>query len=292
MSLEFLGLEEEAMQLILSCIVIGIALGAQLGAIFAYGKNTGGKVSVGQIVFLVICILAGLVALFTGAIPAILLFFTFQWKTLFGAVIQGAIAGVPAYFIARAIVLRHRRGKYMRNPVVKEAVAFCKANNIVGIQCFNRRLRFFKVIEDPGYCKRDVSHVKKESKYTATMYQESWTRPDSWVAYDSPASYAGEIVFSERGYPNVPDLPMFASALAKKLPGFDYAEHDHRVQYDTVSYSGNTKTTTHNIILLNQDCFVFSKKALRETKKEWHEKGWDKPLEEEKSVKTKAKSWE
>ncbi len=292
MPLDFLGLEQEAVRLFIGCIILGLALGALLGALSGYGKNTNNRASTGQIVFLVICIVVGIAGLIIGAIPGILLFFTFQWKTIFIGLVQGVIAAVPPYFIAKSTVRSHRRRKYMRNPIIKEAVAYCKQKGIVGIQCFADRLRYFKAIENPGYCKNDMKIVKRESAYLAKCYQEQWSWPDSWVGYENAGSFAGELKFSDRGYPRVPDLPMFASALAKKLGGFDYAEHNHSVQHDTVTYGGNTKTTTHNIVVLHNDCFVFSRTAYRKAKKEWKRLGLDQPIKEEKPVKTEAKTWE
>lgn len=289
--LEFLGLEQEAMEVVLACILIGAAVGLQMGALSAYGESSEEKTPPGRIVFLVICILAGVIGLLIGALPAIALFFTFQWKSLLGALFQGAIVLAVTYFISKRVVTRSRRRKYMRNPIVREAVAFCKQHNIVGIQCFPSGLRFFKKIEHPDYCKADIHAEKSPDKETCYSYRDNWKIPKAWSAYDMPSSYAGTIRFSDRGYPDVPDLPMFAGALAKSLGSFDYAVHRHTVQYDTVTYSGNTRTTTHNITVLHDDCFVYSKTACRDTKRQWKQQGLIQKNETAKPAQ-KPNSWE
>ena len=258
--LEFLGLTDEAFEVVISCVIMGLALGAQLGALSAYKKSTDQKATTGQIVFLVICILVGGIGFLVGILPAILLFFTFQWAAILAALFQGGIVVFLAYLIARHIVLNIRIKKYMKNPITVEAVKFCKEHDIVGIQCFIDRLRFFNKLEDPDYCNPSIRTIRRETEAQASQAEAEWERPSAAAAYDRPDSYMGTLTFSERGYPNLPDLPVFARALAKSL-GFGHAEHRHSILYDTVRYSGNTRYVTHNTVRLMYDCFVFSRAA-------------------------------
>lgn len=288
--LEFLGLEDEAIKVVISFIILGAVLGVQAGILSANTNSDEKKVKVGSIVFLVICILAGAYAFLSGILPAIALFFTFQWKALLGGLFQGSIVAAVTFWIGNRAVIRSRRKKYMRNPIVKETVAYCKQNDIVGIQCFDDRLRFFKKLEDPNYCKTSINKEKKENAAQALEYQKNWSRPECFVAYDYPLSLYGTLKFRDRDYPNLPDLPMFASVLARKLGGFGYATHYHSVQYDTVAYGAGTKTTTHHITVLHSDCFVYKRKAYREKKKAWKELGLNK--KPEKPTPVKKNTWE
>lgn len=295
--LEFLGLEDEAVRVLWGCVLIGIALGIEIGVQAGSGKKSDSdeeaKASVGQIIFLVFCILIGAVGLLMGIIPGILLFFTFQWKYLIGAIFAGVITVIATYFLARAVTLNGRRAKYMRNPIIREAAEFCRQNNIVAIQCFPDGMRFFTVLAHPGYCKKDVHLEIKTTEDQWTQYKQDWKRPEAWAAYDHSAGCIKVLRFAERNYPNVPDLPMFASALAKKLGGFTYAQHSHKVQYDSVSFSVNTKTTTHNIAILHEDCFVYSIKAYREAVREWDRRGIAiEPKPEKPAVPQKTNTWE
>ena len=295
--LDFLGLREEAASVLMGCILMGIALGIQMGAMEGYEKkdetNNESKATAGQIILLVLCIILGIAGFLMGILPGFVLFFTFQWKYILGAIFAGVIALIPVYFLSKLAVLRGRRAKYMRNPIVKDAARFCKEHNVVGIQCFVDRMLFFTKIEDPRYCKKDIHLEKTASESLWTQYQGSWQKPAAWAAFHhQTVSCVRVIRFADMGYPKVPDLSMFASALAKKL-GFTYAQHSHRVQYDSVSWSGNTRTTTHNIAILHEDCFVYSPKAYRTCLQAWKQAGLlqkEKPAPE-KPVE-KPKSWE
>ena len=166
-------------------------------------------------------------------------------------------------------------------------------NHVVGIQCFADGMRFFTKIEHPGYCKKDVHLEVKQTREQWEDYKENWERPESWVAYHHQTLSCIRVIrFADQGYPHVPDLSMFASALAKKL-GFAYAQHSRRVKYDTVSWSGSTRTTTHNIAILHEDCFVYSPKAYHTCLQEWKRTGLlqkEKPAPE--NPENKPKTWE
>ena len=297
--LDFLGLREEAASVLMGCILMGIALGIQMGALAGYEKkdetSNESKATAGQIILLVLCIILGIAGFLMGILPGFVLFFTFQWKYILGAIFAGIVALIPVYFLSKLAVLRGRRAKYMRNPIVKDAVKFCKENNVVGIQCFADGMRFFTKIEHPGYCKKDVHLEVKQTQQQWEDYKENWQRPESWIAYHHQTLSCVRVIrFADHGYPNVPDLSMFASALAKKL-GFAYAQHSRRVKYDTVSWSGSTRTTTHNIAILHEDCFVYSPKAYRKCLREWEGAGLlqQAPVKNEKAKSVeKPKTWE
>ena len=65
--LDFLGLEEEALRVLWSCIIMGIALGIETGALAGASKkiefNNNAKATTGEIVLLVFCILLGVVGM-------------------------------------------------------------------------------------------------------------------------------------------------------------------------------------------------------------------------------------
>ena len=296
--LEFLGLEEEVMRVLWGCIIMGIALGIETGALAGNSKKSDSgsdaKASVGQIILLVFCILLGAIGFFVGILPGIVLFFTFQWKYILGAILAGVIVCVPIYFLVRAIVLAGRKAKYLRNPIIAEAVAFCKQNNIVGVQCFANGIRFFTAIEHPQFCKKEASLINVDSFAYWNTYQQTWKCPAHWAAFDNSPNCIKELRFADHGYNNVPDLEMFAKALAQKLH-FSYAEHSHRVQYDSVTTTASTRTTTHNIAILHEDFFVYSPKAHRRTVADWENRGQlTKPEPNNSPQKTtpKKKDWE
>lgn len=288
--LEFLGLTDEAIKVIIGCGIMGAALGSQLGALSAYNRATRDQVTKGKIAYLVICILIGGIGFLYGILPGILLFFTFQWAAILGAIFQGCIIGLGAFYITRAIVLNYRRRKYMKNPVVLEAVEFCKKNNVVGIQCFSEGLRFFTKLEDPRYCRPSYSSPIK-GDIIAVSYKAEWEKPEASEAYDNADSHIGTLRFADRDYPNVPELRVFASALAKKLGAYGHAEHYHAVRYDTVRYGGNTKYITHHTDILLHDCLVFNRAALLKRKLEW-KKTPPKPKKKKPEPAQKPTTWE
>jgi len=287
--LEFLGLEEEAMRVVLGCILIGIPVGVQVGISIAYGSREPDQVTLGQKFFLAACILMGVVGLFAGAWPAIILFFTFQWKSLLIALFLGATAGAIALFITWPAGVQRRRRKYQRTPVMQEVARFCLENDIVAIQCFSGHLRFFKELQDPDYCAASLHKEQKETAAEASAYQANWQKPEAARSYEG--KHVSVLRFADRDYPDVPDLDIFAGALAQMLPGFRHVSHYHSVQYDTVSYSVNTRTTTHNITVLWEDRLVFSQQAYRARQKDWAKLGKaDKP--ERADPTPKPNSWE
>lgn len=258
--LEFLGLEEEASRVILCFLIIGISVGLPSGGVSASGrKKDDGKTPVVMVIGMVIAVIAFLV----GLLPGIVLFFTFQWNVLLGGLFLALAAGAVCFGLGYFVVLSHRKGKYKRNPIMKEAVAYCRRSGVVGVQCFGDRLRFHKELADADYCKTDTHMEMRANLDQSVDYQTHWTRPDSWIAYDQSSGYAGDLTFAKRDYPDIPDLELFAKVLASRLGGCGIATHTRSVQYDTVTRTAGTTTRTHHITHLYRDCFVYKKSACR-----------------------------
>ena len=296
--LDILGLDKEALRVLWGCVIMGIALGIETGALAGQGKkieyNDNAKATAGDIVLLVFCILLGVVGFLMGILPGIVLFFTFQWKYILGAIFAGILVWALVFFLMRAIVLAGRKAKYMRNPIVTEAVAFCKQNQVVGVQCFVDGMRFFTEIAHPHFCKKEVTSETVNSFESWSSYKQNWKRPAHWEAYDRSPHCIRVLRFADHGYNNVPDLEMFAKTIAKKLQ-FSCVEHSDRVQYDSVTTTATTRTTTHNIAILHQDFFVYCPKAHRRTVADWENRGLlFKPVQEKPAEKPapRKKDWE
>lgn len=260
--LEFLGLEEEATRVLICFAVLGAASMLPMGCAAASGDGESGKQQYGGILLMVICGVLGIGAFVMGILPAIVLFFTFQWKTLLIGVFYAILTGSAGYGLGYWRTMSGRKRKYRKNPIMQEAVAYCKQNGIVAVQCFDDRIRFFRDLENREYCESHVDTHKAADILASNSFRKGWTRPASWCAYDRPQSFAGDIVFADRGWPKIPDLNLFAKVLAKQLGGCRVAEHTQRDQYDTSRLEGNTRITTHNITIMYRDCFVYKKAAL------------------------------
>jgi len=260
--LEFLGLEKEATQVLICFAVIGFACMLPLGCAAASGDTESEKGKYGGVVLMVICAILGIGAVIMGILPAIALFFTFQWKTLITGVFYALLTGAAGYGLGYCGTMSSRKRKYAKNPIMKEAVAYCRENGIVAVQCFDDRIRFFRDLENREYCESYTNTHMAADILASNSFKKGWTRPAAWCDYDRPRSFAGAIIFADRDWPRIPDLDLFAKVLAKQLGGCRVAEHIQRDQYDTTKLEGNTRTTTHHITLLYSDRFVYKKAAL------------------------------
>ena len=260
--LEFLGLQKEAHTVTVALILIFGAIGLALGRSLAEQK---GKLTAFINGFSAV---AGVAGLIKGFGPAIKLFFTFQWGVLlkgtFLGVLVGAALGFPVYYLSIAA----RKRKYRKNPVLQEAANYCRSHNIVGIQCFRDSLRFFNALENEEYCSSENKTVHELSARNGQITERQDLRPDSWKAYDAPKSYQATLKFSDRGYPELPDVQLFAEVLAGELKGFSYASHSTSVQYNYTRFNKDTGQTEHvdHTTQSYFDCFVYSKKALSDLK--------------------------
>lgn len=279
--LEFLGMEEEATRVLICLAILGPCIMFPIGTLVASGDKAG-KLNT---VVAVICAIVGIAAVVIGILPFIALFFTFQWNVLIKGVFFGILTGAAGYGIGYGTTLSGRKRKYRNNPIMKEAVAFSKKNQIVAVQCFENRLRFFLDLENDDYCNgHNDTHMVSNVRDSAA-FQQSWKRPAAWEAYDRAPSYAGTITFADRGWPSIPDLDLFAKVLAEELGGCGVAAHVQNVQYDTVVSTSSSITTTHHITHMYSDRFVY-KKAVRSRK-------FPKQKQrEKKSPEVKTNSWE
>ena len=254
--LDFLGLTDEANRL-LTCAVIAGFVGMIPGGPALAGKNINKFVSG-------LCIGICCVAVLFGLWPAAALFLMLQWgalfKALFFALIAGAVSGIPGFLV----VERKRRKVYRNNPVMREVVAYCNANNIVGIQCYPDRLRFFTGLDSTEYCKSD-NYVIHEKQYASTSYT---SRIKTWSPTDNDRYLQGTLYFAERKYPNLPDVGIFASVLAKSLGGCQVVTHRESTERDYTRYDKSTdrKELVHHTTITYEDHFVFKTSALKALK--------------------------
>ncbi len=259
--LEFLGLQAEANQIMVTTLIIAGLIGFALGGSMANGEKTTKFWKVSNIISAII----GILLVIFGAIPAIKLFFTFQWAYLLRPVFIGIPVGIVTFCLGFFPSNAARKRKYRRNPVMREALEFCRENRVVAVQCFEDRLRFFNDLVNEDYC-RPYSNTYEASNGAASYtFQSSWQRPKSWQEYDNPPCLVGVLSFAERNYPNLPDLGFFAQVLAKELGGCEMVAHNQTTKYDTTTYKDGNKTITHYTTWLYKDCFVY-KKSAREKK--------------------------
>lgn len=195
---------------------------------------------------------------------------TFKWGELLLSLVIGCVAGYLLFLPIPALASALRRGKYKRNPLVKEIVSYCKKNGIVGIQCFSDRVRFFTALEGEEYCKDGSETIHEKDQRSGQITEKTDIRPHAWRCYDNPPSLAGTLKFAERGYPELPDINIFAEALASLLGDCAVASHSTSVQYSYYRYDRSTGNqtrvnhTTHNY----KDAFVYKKSALKKLKQE------------------------
>lgn len=252
--LEFLGLEQEANR-VLICAVIAAFVGMIPGGPALAGKNINKVVST-------LCISACCIALLAGLWPCIVLFFTLQWavlfKALFFALIAGAVTGIPGFCLANS----KRKKVYRNNPVMKEVVAYCKANNIVGIQCYPDRLRFFNGLASENYCRSDNYVIHNEQLYGEKTYT---SRTKDWSPSDNDRCLVGTFYFAQRKYPNLPDVAIFADVLAKSLGGCQVAFHQESIKKDYYRYDQSTdkRELVHQTTITYEDYFVYKTSALK-----------------------------
>ncbi len=265
--LDFLNLKEEGEMLIIFAVLTGILGGIAYGLIMSAGKEKKllPRKYFGWI-FAVLAVPACGLVLVAGFIQLI----TFRWGQLLKSVIIGGGVGMGLFCLVCIMLFRLRRARFLRNDLMREILRYCKANGIVGIQCFRDRVRFFTALENAEYCQSEQKRSHVQNAKNAADYENTDMRPGSWKAYDNPPSLVGTLKFSDRNYPEVPDLGLFASALAQGLGGCGVASHGTSVHYTYRRHNISTgqtewvKHTTHTY----QDHFVYKKKALKALKQE------------------------
>lgn len=250
---DLFGLKEEGSIMVLALVAAGffLSIGGSRALVYQKSEEDLDKFS---IVMLFLAAAAGTVA----CIPGFIMLITFKLKQIVTALLIAAVIDGLMFFIGYTITFRLRMAKYMRNPVMKEVLAFARQRDVVGIQCFVDGVRFYSVLENAAYCKSE-NKVEKLSTYAGfTEAQANPTRPTGFHDYMNSSNSLGILRFADRGYPNLPDLGFFGKVLAKKLKGFDSAYHSVTLNYDQIS----TNKIVHNICHVHRDSFVYKKSAL------------------------------
>ena len=135
----------------------------------------------------------------------------------------------------------------------------------MGVQCFRDRVRSFTALENEKSCESKQIRQAAGDYLGAAASENSDMRPGSWKAYDNPPSLAGTLKFSDRNYPELPDLGLFAASLAQGLGGCGVAIHGTSVhctyKRHNISFGRTERViqTTHTY----QDQFVYKKSALK-----------------------------
>ena len=263
--LDFLNLKEEGEMLIIFTVLTGILCGIAYGLIMSAGKEK--KILPRRYfgwIFAVLAVPACGLALVAGFIQLI----TFRWGQLLKSGIIGGGVGMGLFCLICIMLFRLRRAIFLRKDLMREILRYCKANGIVGVQCFRDRVRFFTALENEEYCESKQIRQAAGDYLGAAASENSDMRPGSWKAYDNPPSLAGTLKFSDRNYPELPDLGLFAASLAQGLGGCGVAIHGTSVHctYKRTNISfGRTERviqTTHTY----QDQFVYKKSALKALK--------------------------
>jgi hypothetical protein len=276
--LDFLGLTDEANRLVICAVIAGFV-----------GMIPGGVAMAGAKINKIVnglCISVCCIAILVGLWPAVVLFFTFQWavllKALFFALLAGAVTGIPGFLIANG----KRKKVYRNNPVMKEVVSYCKDNNIVGIQCYPDRLRFFSGLDSVEYCKSD-NYETYDDSYKANSYA---SREKKWSPRDNDRHLKATFFFAQRGYPDLPDVSIFAEVLAQSLGGCRVVTHTESFKRDYFRYDKSTdkKELVHETNILYKDHFVYKTSALTALQKDKSKKEAQRRTEVEKN----SKQWE
>lgn len=263
--LDFLNLKYEAELVVWFCILGGALAGMGFGLLSVNGKGWKDKLwTVLAWLFIGLAVIAGGLACVAG----FMLLITFKWGHLFKALLIGGAVGGLLYLILKGVFANIRRSKYRRNPLMKEIVAYCKSNDVVGIQCFPDRVRFFSALENGDYCQGASNIVHLQDSRNAASTEQEDLRPAAWKAYDNPPSLLKELKFADREYPNLPDVEIFAESLASCLGGCGVAYHSAGVNYKYFRFNssnGNRDMVNHTTYTY-KDYFVYKKSALRKLK--------------------------
>lgn len=260
--LDFLNLKEEGEMLIIFATLAGILGGIAYGLLMTAGKEK--KYLLCKIfgwLFAVLAVPACGLVLVSGFIQ----FITFRWGQLLKSALIGGGLGTGMFYLLYSTLFNMRKRKFLRNDLMREIIRYCKANQIVGIQCYPDRVRFFASLENGEYCKSEHKTHHEQYARDAASSERMDMRPYSWKAYDNPPSLVGVLKFADRNYPEVPDVNLFAESLALGLGGCGVASHGTAVQYTYRrhnSTNGQTELVNHTTHTY-QDHFVYNKAALK-----------------------------
>lgn len=264
--LEFLGLETDALKVFACFLIIGAAFAPAIGIL------TGNKNSKAAPVLFGIAIVVSIISLFVSAGAIFMLFITFQWKWLILPFLAATVLCVILSLFFRSITIAARKAKYKKNPVVREIADYCKKNNIAGVQCLTDGVRFFTYLPNAAYCKSEIIRNEAKNDIMIANFKNNDFRPDYWKEYDSTDAICGYMKFSDKGYPNLEDVSMFARAVASRIGRCKIASHD--AMYEYTKYYSKYQTSNgvalneRNIIHIHRDCLVYTKAALASAKKQ------------------------
>lgn len=265
--LDFLNLKEEGVMLITFVTLAGILGGIAFGLLMtaASGKKDLLRKIIGWLLVVLAVPACGL-ALVAGFVQLI----TFRLGQLLTSAVIGVGLGAGLFWLLSNLIFRLRRSKFLRNPLMKAIISYCKSNDIVGIQCFSDRVRFFRALENMEYCQSEQKAYHEQFHKNAAQAEQTDMRPSSWKAYDNPPSLAGTLKFSDRNYPEVPDIALFAESLAQGLGGYGVASHGTSVHYSYSRHNSSTGATewVNHTTHTYQDCFVYKKSTLKAMKED------------------------
>lgn len=265
--LDFLNLKEEGEMLIIFATLAGILGGIAYGLLMTAGKEKKDLPrKIFGWLFAALAVPACGLVLVSGFIQLI----TFRWGQLLKSAVIGGGLGMGLFCLLCNTLFKMRRRKFLQNDLMREIIRYCKANNIVGIQCFPDRVRFFSALENAEYCKSEQKRQHVEHAKNAASSERMDMRPYSWKAYDNPPSLVSVLKFADRNYPEVPDVSLFAESLAQGLGGCGVASHGTSVHYTYRRHNSSNgqyelvNHTTHTY----QDHFVYKHSALKALKQE------------------------
>ena len=247
---DFFGLNEEGSILVLALVVAGF-FGSIGGSRVMMTQASDKEMDKFSLITLALAAIAGTIA----CVPGFIMLITFKLKKIVTALLIAGVVDGLMFFIGYNLAFRLRMAKYMRNPVTKEVLDFARKHNVAGIQCFPDGIRFYSALENADYCKRESKIVNEYSYVAFTSAQADPPRPTGFDAYIKSSNSVGILRFSDRGYPNLPDVAFFGKVLAKKLKGYDSAFHSVSLNYDEKSPG----KVVHHICRVHEDCFVFRK---------------------------------
>lgn len=195
-------------------------------------------------------------------------------------------------FVSYILFTHKRKNFYKKKPFFKEIVQICKQNNILGVQCFNNRIRLHKYV-DPSVFRTNnriyTTFTNDMSGYINCIAH--FTIPQEFIQNDD--DLFREIFYSEFNYPdmNTGQLDIFSNALCNALgnysklvrsvdaelrrSGSGSVQTGYLVTKKTVtatydSYNDNTKEAEAN---LYYECYVYNTKYGEKLKKAVKEQG-------------------
>lgn len=189
-------------------------------------------------------------------------------------------------FLSYILFINKRKGFYKKNPFFKEIVQICKQNNILGIQCFNDRIRLHKSVDPYVFRTNNRIYTTFTNDISGySNYIARFTIPQEFIQNDE--DLFREIFYSEFNYPdmNTGQLDVFSKALCNALgnysklvrsvdaelrrsgsgsvqTGYFVTGKTAAATYD--SYNDNTKEAEAN---LYYECYVYNTKYGEKLKK-------------------------